>query len=66
MGERAIAVTDCSAIPQIIVSLLESVAGRDKEEIIASWNGDTQIAVRNALCGLTERKNGIIGKLIRF
>lgn len=66
MGERAISVTDCGAIPQIIVSLLESVAGRDKEEIIASWNGDTQIAVRNALCGLTAKKRGIVNKLIRF
>lgn len=66
MGERAIAVTDCGAIPQIIVSLLESVAGRDNEEIIASWNGDTQIAVRNALCGLTAKKTGLLNRLVRF
>lgn len=66
MGERAIAVTDCGAIPQIIVSLLESVAGRDNDEIIASWNGDSQIAVRNALCGLTAKKTGLLNRLVRF
>ena len=66
MGERAIAVTDVNAIPEIIVSLLESVAGRDTEDIINSWDGDTQLAVRNALSGLPAQKKGLFNKLIRF
>lgn len=66
MGERAIAVTDVNAIPEIIVSLLENVAGRDTEEIINSWDGDTQLAVRNALCGLPTRKTGFLNRIIRF
>ena len=67
MGERVISVSDCSCIPQIIVSLMESVSGRDTEEIIASWDGDTQLAVRNAVSGLSKApKKGIFGKFIKF
>lgn len=66
MGERAIAVTDVKAIPEIIVSLLENVAGRDSEDIINSWDGDTQLAVRNALSGLPAQKNRKGLGLIRF
>lgn len=66
MGERAIAVTDVMAIPEIIVSLLESVAGKDTEEIINSWDGDTQLAVRNALSGVPARKRSILNSIIKF
>lgn len=66
MGERAIAITDVNAIPEIIVSLLENVAGRDTEDIIKSWNGDTQLAVRNALGGLPARNNKTTDRIIRF
>ena len=66
MGERAISVTDVNAIPEIIVSLLESVAGRDTEDIINSWNGDTQLAVRNALSGLPTRKRSVLNGIFRF
>ncbi len=66
MGERAISVTDVNAIPEIIVSLLECVAGRDKEDIINSWDGNTQLAVRNALGGLPAQKRSILNRIIRF
>ena len=66
MGERAISVTNVNAIPEIIVSLLESVAGRDTEDIINSWDGDTQLAVRDALGGLPARKRGLLSSIIRF
>ncbi len=66
MGERAISVTNVNAIPEIIVSLLESVAGRDTEDIINSWDGDTQLAVRDALSGLPARKRGLLSSIIRF
>ena len=37
LGERAIKVKDYSKIPEIIVSILETYAGKDKDEIINSW-----------------------------
>ena len=66
MGERSISVTDVNAIPEIIVSLLESVAGKDTEEIINSWDGDTQLAVRNALIGLPTQKRNTSNSIIKF
>ena len=66
MGERAISVTDVNAIPEIIVSLLECVAGRNTEDIINSWDGNTQLAVRNALGGLPAQKRGLLNRIIRF
>lgn len=66
MGERAIAVTNVNAIPEIIVSLLENVAGRDTEDIIKSWNGETQLAVRSAIGGLPAQKGKQTDRIIRF
>ncbi len=65
MGERAISVSDYNALPQIMVSLMESIAGKDTQEIIESWDGSTQLAVKNALGGLTKRRNAL-GGIIRF
>ena len=53
LGERAIKVNDYTKIPEIIVSILETMSGKDAAEVIASWDGDTSIAVANAINGLT-------------
>lgn len=68
MGERAISVSDYNCIPQIIVSIMESVSGRDTEEIIKSWDKSTQLAVRNAIGGLAKKSDnkGFFGKFIKF
>ncbi|MGN0606813.1 MAG: hypothetical protein ACI4JM_09855 [Oscillospiraceae bacterium] len=68
MGERAISVSDYNCIPQIIVSIMESVGGRDTEEIIKSWDKSTQLAVRNAIGGLAKKSDnkGFFGKFIKF
>jgi hypothetical protein len=52
LGERAIKVKDYTKIPEIIVSILEAMAGKDIKEIETSWDGDTSIAVADALRGL--------------
>lgn len=53
LGQRAILVSDCTKIPEIIVSILEVAAGKDAEEIADSWDGSTSVAVRKAISGLT-------------
>ncbi len=64
MGENAISVSDYNCISEIIVSLMEAVGGKDKEEIIQSWQSEsTQLAVRNALGGLSKKNN--IGRMIK-
>ena len=56
LGERAIPVSDYTKIPQIIVSILERMAGKDVEEIVGSWDGSTGVVVREAIQGLTNKK----------
>ena len=56
LGERAIPVSDYTKIPQIIVSILETMAGKSVEEVVNSWDGSTAIVVREAISGLTEKK----------
>lgn len=62
MGERAINVTDYNKIPEIIISILETMAGKPKDEIIASWDGSTALAVSAAISGLsaTSKPAGLV------
>jgi hypothetical protein len=53
LGERAIPVADYTKIPEIIVSLLEAMAGKSVADVVASWDGTTAIAVNDALKGLS-------------
>lgn len=57
LGERAIPVSDYTKIPQIIVSILETMAGKSVEEVVNSWDGSTAVVVREAISGLTEKKD---------
>lgn len=57
LGERAIPVSDYTKIPQIIVSILERMAGKSVDEIAESWDGSTAVVIREALQGLTEKKD---------
>jgi len=68
MGERAISVSDYSRLPQIIVSLMETVSGKDVNDVIDSWeDSDTRLAVRNAVGGLADpSRKGSLGRFIRF
>ena len=54
LGQRAILVSDCTKIPEIIVSILEVAAGKDAKEVIDSWDGTTSVAVSKAISELTK------------
>lgn len=56
LGERAIPVSDYTKVPQIIVSILETMAGKSVDEVANSWDGSTAVVVREALAGLANRK----------
>lgn len=66
LGERAIKVRDYEKIPELIVSILEAHAGKDKDEIINSWDGSTAIAVADALSNLSINKQSNDSDLIEF
>lgn len=54
LGERAIPVTDHQKIPEIIISILEAVAGKPIADIVKSWDGSTGLVVRDAISGLSQ------------
>ena len=62
LGERAIPVEDYTMIPEIIVSILETMVGKDKKDVIGSWDGTTAVVVEKAISGLTSKtvKDGAI------
>lgn len=53
LGQHAICVSDCTKIPEIIVSILEIAAGKEKEEVIDSWDKSTSLVVKDAVSHLT-------------
>lgn len=57
LNERAMEVTDVSKIPQIIVSTMEVLAGKDVDTVAAQWNGDTALVVKTAIGGLSTVKH---------
>lgn len=57
LGERAIHVSDYNKIAEIVVSILEALAGKDIDAICDSWDGSTGIVVRKAIEGLATTGN---------
>lgn len=52
LGTHSIVVEDIDKIPEIIVSLIQSLGGDSIDEIADTWDGSTAIVVKNALSGL--------------
>lgn len=53
LGEHALRVTDYNKIPEIIVSIMEMLAGKSVDEVVGSWDGSTSMVVREAVKGVT-------------
>lgn len=66
LGERAIKIRDYTKIPEIIVSILETYAGKDKDTIVKSWDGSTAMAVADALSGLSVANDVSSNGLVEF
>ena len=65
LGERALLVSDIAKLPEIIISVIQAATGQNINNIVNSWDGSTQLAVKKALEGLSTQKEKSSG-LIRF
>ena len=49
LGQRALLLSDIDSLSEVIISTIEMCEGKDKDEVIKSWSGGTQLVVSNAL-----------------
>lgn len=66
LEERCIYVTDMTKIPEILVSILQVDNGADVAGVLDSWDGSTRMVVRDAISGLTEKKNTTTEAVVNF
>jgi len=61
-GQQAIRVSDCTKIPEIIVSVPDVAAGTAAAAVAASWDGSPSVAVHSAISGLAavRAENGLV------
>lgn len=52
LGSHSITVDDLNKIPEVIVSIIQALAGESIDKIAASWDGSTAVVVKEALRGL--------------
>jgi hypothetical protein len=64
LTERAMEVTDGSKIPEIMESTMEVLGGKDVDTVASQWNGDTALAVKTAIGGLSAVKQS--NSLVEF
>ena len=60
LGQHAIPVSDCTKIAEVMVSVMQAVAGEDKDKIISSWDGDTSLVVSKAIGGLEKIDGALV------
>ncbi len=52
IGQKAIKLTNHEKMAEVIISLMEVIAGRDKADIVKSWGKGTDLVVADAIAGL--------------
>lgn len=54
LGERAIVIEDWHKLSEVIVSVMQVNEGQDVNQVIKSWDGDTNLVVASAVTGLSK------------
>ena len=65
LGQRALAVSDISKIPQVIESTLEMLMGKNVDEVVSKYDSSTALVVKDALKDLAISSNKEAG-LVEF
>jgi hypothetical protein len=55
LGQRAIWLSDYTKLAEVIVSTIQVVEGAHVDKVVASWDGSTALAVKNAVTGLAQK-----------
>jgi hypothetical protein len=66
LGERAIRLTDHTKMGEVIVSLLQVLAGANKQTVVDSWDGSTGLVVSQAIKDLTSISGDGSTGLVQF
>lgn len=66
LGQHCLYVSDYTKLAEVIVSLLETLAGKDVDTICSSWDGSTSVVVREAISGLTTTTSSATSGLVEF
>lgn len=66
LGERAIQLTDYTKLAEVIVSIMQVVAGVDKTQVAQSWGGGTDLVVANSIRNLPATATAKKGAVVRF
>lgn len=61
LGQRAIRLSDHTKMAEVIVSTIQVNEGAAKEEVAASWSGDTSLVVKAAIRALTVQRKAASG-----
>jgi hypothetical protein len=66
LGQRAIRLADHTKMAEVIVSTIQVNEGADRDEVVASWNGDTSLAVKTAISALAVSGDAAAGGVVTF
>lgn len=66
LGNHSIEVEDVDSIPEIIVSILQTLKGDSISSIVSSWDGSTSVAVQKAIQNLAVPSAGNSGDVVVF
>jgi hypothetical protein len=61
IGQHAMPLADHTKLAEVVISTIEVVAGRDKDAIIKSWSGATNLVVAKAISGLPSAQSATSG-----
>jgi len=56
LGQNAILLTDYTKLSEVIVSIMEVNEGKNKDEVVKSWSGDTAMVVKDAVSHLAAKE----------
>lgn len=66
LGQRAIRLADHTRMAEVIVSTIQVNEGADRDEVVASWNGDTSLVVKSAISTLALHNEASAGGVVKF